>query len=80
MSISRSDELLLFAQPHRDVLADGERVEQRGELKDVADARAQLVELAAREIRHVEIVDENLSRVRLEQPDDVFDRDRLPGA
>ena len=37
-------ELLLLAESHRDVLADGERVEQRGELEDVADARAELIE------------------------------------
>ena len=35
-------QLLLLPQSHRDVLADGERVEERGELEDVADPRAQL--------------------------------------
>ena len=44
-------ELLLFSQSHRDVLADGERVEERGELEDVADASAQFVELAPRQRR-----------------------------
>ena len=73
-------QLLLLAQPHRDVLADGERVEQRGELEDVADARAQRVELAARQLGHVEAVDQDLAGVGLEQADDVLDRDGLAGA
>src|SRR3569833_1037459 len=73
-------ELLLLAQAHRDVLADGERVEQRGELKHIADTRTQLIELAPRQMRHVETVDEDLPRIRLEQSDDVLDRDRLARA
>ena len=73
-------ELALLAQSHGDVLADGERVEQRGELEDVADARAQRVQLAPRQLGHVEAVDPDLARVGLEQSDDVLDRDRLSGA
>jgi hypothetical protein len=68
-------ELLLFAQAHRDVLADGERVEQRGELKDVTDARAKFVELAARELGHLEIVDLDTAGIGLEESDDMLDRD-----
>ena len=73
-------ERLLLAQSHRDILADGERVEQRGELKDISDARAELVEIAPREMRDIESIDFNRSGVGLEEPDDVFDRDGFSGA
>ena len=44
-------ELALLSQSHGDVVADGERVEERGELEDVADVRPQRVQLAPRELR-----------------------------
>src|SRR5688572_8289258 len=70
----------LLAQAHGNVVANGERVEQRGELKDVADSRAQRIEIAARERRHLETIDQDSPAVGLEQPDDVLDRDRLARA
>jgi len=50
-------ELLLFSESHRDVFADCERVEERGELKDVSDPRAQAIQLASRQFWHLEVVD-----------------------
>jgi hypothetical protein len=47
----------LLAEPHRDVLRDGERVEERGELEDVADLGAQRVEVAARELADLDAID-----------------------
>jgi len=73
-------ELLLLPESHRDIVADGERIEERGELENVPDARAELVELAPPQLGHLESVDDDLAGVRLEQTDDMLDRDRLPRA
>src|SRR5262249_19970306 len=71
---------LLLSQSHGDVLADAQGVEQRRELEHVADVRAELIQLAALETRNQQSVDPHLASIRLEQSDDVFDRDRLAGA
>jgi hypothetical protein len=73
-------ELLLFPQSHRHVVADGERVEEGGELEDVADPRAQRIEISAAQARHLEVIHEHLAGVRLEEANDVFDRHRLARA
>src|SRR5439155_20442883 len=61
-------------KPHRDVVADGERVEESGELKDVSNFGAERVELGAGKCRNFETVNPNGAAVRLEEPDNVFDR------
>src|ERR1700738_3599724 len=66
-----------LAQAHRDVVADGERIEESGELKDVPDVGSQRVQLVAREARHFLAVDDDGAAIGLEQPDDVLDRYRL---
>src|SRR4029077_2438529 len=52
-------ELPFLPQSHRDVFADGHRIEKGGELEDISDARAKLVELRASELGHLFAVDEN---------------------
>ena len=68
----------LLAEAHGDVVADRERVEEGGELEHVPDACTELVQLAALQRGHLEPIDEHGAAVGLEQPDDVFDRHRLP--
>ena len=74
-------ERVVFAEAHGDVLADGHRIEQGGELKDVADAGAQADRTGlAGEIGDVQAVDDDLAAVGHEEPDDMFDGDGLAGA
>ena len=73
-------QLLLLSQPHRDILADGHRIEECGELEDVADVRSQFVELSARQPRHLTIIDPYLATIRFEQSDNVLDGYRFPGS
>jgi len=63
-----------------DVLANGERVEERGELKHVANLRAERVQLPPRELGNVESVYPHLTGVRLEETHDVLDGHGLSGA
>src|ERR1035437_10282433 len=44
-------------EPHRDVFVDRERVEQCGELEDVADVGAERVEFAPFQFRHLQTID-----------------------
>jgi hypothetical protein len=60
--------LPLFAQSHRDVFADGERIEEGGELEDVADAGAQGVEISARELGDVESIDDDVPFIGSSRP------------
>ncbi len=73
-------EFPLLTQAHRDVLADGERVEEGGELEHVADLGAQLHEVASRERIHAHVVDPHFAAVGLEQTHNVLDRHRLARA
>src|SRR6185503_8313859 len=70
----------LLSQSHRHVLTDGQRVEERGELKDIADARAQGVQILAGQRWDVQPVHDDVAGIRLEQSDYVLDRNRLSGA
>src|SRR5690606_5980565 len=73
----RLAELALLAQAHGDVVVDAHRIEQRGELEDVADLAAEGVELLPGERLRIDAVDDDAALVRLEQADDVLDGDRL---
>ena len=57
----------MFAEGHRDVLADRQAVEQGRELKREADVRAQLDQLPIRHAAHVDPFDVDVSAVRLPQ-------------
>ena len=72
-------ELPLLAEPHGHVLADGHRVEERGELEHVPNAAAERVEIGPGELIDVLAVDPHLALVRLEEPDDVLDGHGLAG-
>src|SRR4029450_10915415 len=50
------------------------------ELKYVADASAEIVQLTPPEPGHLEPIHDHRAAVRLQEPDDVLDRDRLAGA
>ena len=58
----------------------GERVEQRGELEHESDPGPELHELVVVQVADRFPVDQHASGIRLEQPDDVLERDALPGA
>jgi len=73
-------QLPLLSEPHRDVFTDCHRVEERGELKHVSDFCAQGIELRPRQLRHLEAIHPDGTRVRLEKPDDVLDGYRFSGA
>src|SRR6266571_310684 len=64
------------AQP--DVLVDGVGVEQRAVLEDVADLAAQLGQVVALQVRDAEPVDDHVTGVGLDQPDDVLQEHALP--
>src|SRR3990172_6769820 len=74
----RVAECALLAQPHGDILADGERVKERRELEAVADLCAQPIQVQSAEGRHFEAIHEDGPLIGLEQPDDVLDGDRFP--
>jgi hypothetical protein len=68
------------AESHRDVVADGHGVEQRGELEHVSDPPPQLVEILALQLVHVLAVDPDVAPIGRDQPHDVLQGDRLAGA
>src|SRR5690606_13463551 len=69
-----------FTEAHRDVLADGERVEERRELEDVTDLLTELEQFGARELGDLVPVDVHAPRVGMQQADDVLDGDGLSRA
>src|SRR2546423_2667168 len=69
-----------LAQSHRDVVTDAEGIEQRGELEDVADLGSELVQLDTGERGDLLPIDPDGTPIRLQQPDDVLDRDRFTAA
>ena len=65
----------MLAQPHRHIVTDRHRIEQRGKLEYVADVRAQLVQVATGKLRDFTAIHPHFASIRLEQSDDVLDRD-----
>src|SRR5690606_16571751 len=68
----RLTQLTPLPEAERNVLADGHGIEQCGELKHVADLRAQLVELGSREARNILPIHDHGTTVRLQQPHDAL--------
>src|SRR5688572_1006344 len=62
------------------VLADRNRVEERGILKQEPHAPPHLRQLATLQTGHFCAVHEHAALIGLQQPDDVLQRDALPGA
>src|SRR4051794_25611229 len=62
-------------QPERDILQNTKRVEKGGVLKNHSAFSANRSQLVLRHLRHVTAIDKNSTRVRLEKPDDVLERD-----
>ena len=75
----RLGELSLLPEPHRDVLGDREGIEEGGELEDVADLRAEAIELTPGQRADGDTVDFDVALIGLEEPDDMLDGHRLAG-
>ena len=66
-------------QPQRQVVRHRQRIEQGRELKDVTDALAQRRERIAIERADGLAVNNDVARIRVQQADDVLERDALAG-
>jgi hypothetical protein len=67
-------------QPEGDVVRYGHRIEQRGELKHVADLTTQAGQPLAVEGRYRPAVNDHLTGIGVQQPHDVLEGDALAGA
>ncbi len=72
--------LTAFPQREGDVFLDAHGIEQRAVLKKDADLAPDRAEATLAETSNVTALDENLARVRVEQPDEVFEQDAFPTA
>src|SRR5438309_12086911 len=77
---------LLLAHPRvapqrkGDVLEDRHRIEQRAFLKGHAEAAPETIQIHRLHGVDLLTIDEHASSIRLEETDDVLERDALPGA
>ena len=70
----------VLAQRERDIVEEVHGREQRAVLEEHADATAQREQVALVELGHVALVDEDVARVRGQQPDDVPEQHALARA
>jgi hypothetical protein len=70
----------VLAEREACVVVDVHRAEQRAVLEEQAELLAHLEELVVGHVRDRLAVDQDVARVRIEEPDDVLDQHRLAGA
>ena len=75
----RLGQLGVFAQREGNIVVDVHRAEQRAVLEQHAEQLAYLVEASLRQLGEVLVVDPDRSAIRLEQPDQGLEEDRLAG-